>query len=1084
MSPWRYLLRSLAWHWRSHLAAALGAAVATAALAGALLTGSSVRESLRGLVLERLGNTGHVLISRGFFPAELARAFRPDFPATALIGLEGSAAHEASKRRAPVDVYGIDDSFYRFHGRQAVAPSGRDALLSPALAAEFGAKAGDTILLRVEEPSAIPREFLYGRKDETARTLRFRVGDRISPAALAEFAPRPRQGEVRAVFVPLARLQRELKVDGQVNTLLLGGGSASTEGALAQRLRLSFRLEDAGLRLRPRQGSDEMVLEHTSTILDDRTAERALEVGRALGILTRPSLVYLANSIAIHGRRIPYSLVAAVDDATLAEVNSDLPLPPTSRPPVVLNQWAATDLGAKLGDTVTLDYFVWAANGELQSESAEFQLAAITPISGLAADRDLAPTYPGISDRASLSGWDPPFPIDLKRVRPRDEQYWQLYRTTPKAWVPIETGRKLWGTRFGSYTSIRFAIGDPRLAGVLRDGIDPLASQFSLIPVRRQSLEASSGSTDFGEYFLYFSFFVLVSALLLMALFFRLGVERRRQETGLLRALGFSEAAVRRLFLTEGLLVAAAGSILGALLAPVWAGLILHGLRTWWSGATGTRLLRLEWNPALLGAGCLAGLLVAAFAIWQALRKWDGLSPRALYFTAAERPAGRWLPAVSWGAAGAALLLLALSLMKWMPAAGAFFGAGFLLLVAFLCRASLWLRQPRFALTGIPGRGALAGLALRNAAWRPGRTLLCLALIAPAAFLLVALESFRPTGAGNTAGYTLYAESLAPLIPDPNTVQGREALNLPAAPALRWTRFRLRPGDDVSCLNLYRPRNPRILGVPAEFAARRPFQFAGSTGESPETLADPWLLLDVQMNRGVIPAIVDQNSLQYVLHKKLGDEIELEREGSPPLRLLLVASLQGSPFQSEILISEKSFKRLFPQVAGWRVFLIEGPASAQGALEESLSDYDFDAQTVAERLAGYHRVEDTYLSTFQALGAFGLLLGTIGLAAVLLRNTLERRRELALLRAAGFGERQLQQVILLETAAVLAAGLLAGALCALLAVAPALVQRGSGIPVAAVAGMLILILAGGLVAAWVAARAALRGPLVAALRSE
>jgi ABC-type lipoprotein release transport system permease subunit len=54
-----------------------------------------------------------------------------------------------------------------------------------------------------------------------------------------------------------------------------------------------------------------------------------------------------------------------------------------------------------------------------------------------------------------------------------------------------------------------------------------------------------------------------------------------------------------------------------------------------------------------------------------------------------------------------------------------------------------------------------------------------------------------------------------------------------------------------------------------------------------------------------------------------------------------------------------------------------------------------------ERLANFHRVENTYLSTFQMLGGLGLILGTLGMAAVLLRNVLERRRELALLRAVG-----------------------------------------------------------------------------------
>ena len=58
--------------------------------------------------------------------------------------------------------------------------------------------------------------------------------------------------------------------------------------------------------------------------------------------------------------------------------------------------------------------------------------------------------------------------------------------------------------------------------------------------------------------------------------------------------------------------------------------------------------------------------------------------------------------------------------------------------------------------------------------------------------------------------------------------------------------------------------------------------------------------------------------------------------------------------------------------------------------------------TTTDRLAEFHRVENTYLSTFQALGGLGLLLGTVGLGAVLLRNALERRRELALLEAVGY----------------------------------------------------------------------------------
>src|SRR5204863_988206 len=90
-------------------------------------------------------------------------------------------------------------------------------------------------------------------------------------------------------------------------------------------------------------------------------------------------------------------------------------------------------------------------------------------------------------------------------------------------------------------------------------------------PVRAEGLAASGGSTDFGEYFVYFSFFLVASALVLAALFFRLGVEQRAREVGLLRAVGFGTSRVRRLFVAEGLLLAAIGSLIGM------AGAVVYG---------------------------------------------------------------------------------------------------------------------------------------------------------------------------------------------------------------------------------------------------------------------------------------------------------------------------------------------------------------------------------------------------------------------------------------------------------------------------------------------------------------------------
>ena len=154
------------------------------------------------------------------------------------------------------------------------------------------------------------------------------------------------------------------------------------------------------------------------------------------------------------------------------------------------------------------------------------------------------------------------------------------------------------------------------------------------------------------------------------------------------------------------------------------------------------------------------------------------------------------------------------------------------------------------------------------------------------------------------------------------------------------------------------------------------------------------------------------------------------------------------------------------------------------ALEESFSDYGFDVQPTAARLAAFHRVENTYLSTFRALGGLGLLLGTLGLAAVLLRNVLERRRELALLRAVGFRPAQLAAMVLAENVALLALGLATGTGAAAVAIAPALAVRGGSVPVLSAAALLGAVFAAGIASSLAATAAALRSPLLDSLKSE
>src|SRR5579862_3915224 len=148
------LARNLRWYWRTNLAVLVGVATAVGVLGGALLVGSSVRSSLRELVLERLGNADFVIVRNGFFREELASGFSPACP---IIAINGIVVHEPSGRRASgVQVYGVDERFWKLQEEPGEPPRGREVLLSAALEQELGAKGDDTILIRVQKPSAIP----------------------------------------------------------------------------------------------------------------------------------------------------------------------------------------------------------------------------------------------------------------------------------------------------------------------------------------------------------------------------------------------------------------------------------------------------------------------------------------------------------------------------------------------------------------------------------------------------------------------------------------------------------------------------------------------------------------------------------------------------------------------------------------------------------------------------------------------------------------------------------------------------------------------------------------------------------------
>jgi hypothetical protein len=537
---------------------------------------------------------------------------------------------------------------------------------------------------------------------------------------------------------------------------------------------------------------------------------------------------------------------------------------------------------------------------------------------------------------------------------------------------------------------------------------------------------------------------------------------------------------------------------------------MLWGLATIWRRAVAESSLQYHATTASLLMGFFAGTVVAATTIWFTLRKQARQPARLLLAEGGEQhdfelkarpgPSSKRHNSAIWLAftAGLGAVLVA----GWGAfshsgdSAGMFFGAGALLLIAGLAAFAAWLKS----LAGQPParRLTLTGLGVRTCARRRKRSLATSALLACGCFVIVAIGIFRLDAnrdavqkSSGTGGFSLMGNSTMPVIQDLNTRTGREFFGLsePELSGVKVVALRVHDGDEASCLNLNRSRQPRLLGVKPELLAGR-FTFAAvAKGLDPR---EGWNLLATRAMASreteEIPAIGDANSIEWALGKKLGDALDYVDEHGRPFKVRLVAAVANSILQGSLIIDEGEFTRHFPGESGHRLFLLDTPgnsaAQVSAALSRALQDVGLELTPAAQRLNEFNAVQNTYLGTFQILGGLGLLLGSTGLGVVVLRNVLERRGQLGLFLAVGFRKRSLHRMILIEHGALLAIGLGIGILAAVLSVLPAIIAPGRQIPYLSLAITLVLVLLNGTIWTWLATKFALRGDLLAALRNE
>ncbi|HOO99105.1 MAG TPA: ABC transporter permease [Bacteroidales bacterium] len=1074
----RNIFRSIIYNRKDVIYQVVIVAILTAVISGSLLTGESVRDSLRQTSAEKLGNT-HFVISSGlrFFNASLdsSLSLHTGDRAVSILELDGySQNFSTGKTVLNAKILGVNEDFFVFSNGAPVFIERGYAALNERAAVMLGVAPGDDIIVRFSQVDPIPANapFSPGNLEHDSRVLK--VGVILKPGESADFSLSVSQTTPVNIFINIDDIVHGEEVQTPANRILVDPSEKREVSYYRTVLGEILNVNDIGFTLRRSFVSGEPELVSSRIFIDSVLVDAILSSVNG----SYPVLTYLANSFTFGDRVTPYSFVSSFDGPLTRDLADN---------GVIISRWMADDLGLKEGDEVDMTWFVQGFAGKLEETGNKFFVAGIAEWGNESLDPSLMPDFPGISGRSTCSDWDAGIPVLLDRIREKDEEYWNQYGGTPKAFLNYRTGKKLWSNNFGSATAIRFPrnldTGD--IMAILDGVIDPGEAGITVNDVKTSSLKAAEGGTDFGSLFLSLGFFIIVSNLILLSLAVKLFFDSRKTQVTTFFSLGFRKRDIRRMLFTEELFITVSGALPGAFAGYVINVVMINALNGVWRGAVHTDALSHTFSFLPLITGFIAAVLVSLVLIF--------------FLT------GRFISSLSQTTTGElklhsfrrnnVFLVLSLVLSSGMlmisffstrsATISAFASGAFFFMLMLLILRAYYIR----------GRyRSIHTLSKRYYFFNPGEALTPVMIIAAGIFAVMitaANKQFpdeRLLPSGGTGGYLLWGETALPVGYDLNSTDGRIEFGLDDEELsdLVFIQAGRVSGDDASCLNLNLVSTPPILGIdPQKFIERESFSFVSKLNGIP--VENPWEIQGKDPADNVVYGVADETVLKWGLKIGTGDTIIVSAEDGSPLYIVIAGGLRSSVFQGHVLIHEDDLFRYFPSVAGNSVFLIDGDRMKADLYIETLSDrfkgYGMQVTRTTDRLESFLEVTNTYLNVFMILGVFGMVLGAAGLGFVLLRSYNRRKREFALMAATGFSRTAVRNYIMKDQVLIVIWGIITGTLSGLIATMPSLMS-GTYVNWRIIVLMALLIAVTGISAISLSLRSIKKESLIRQLRNE
>jgi putative ABC transport system permease protein len=1086
--------KTIKYYWKQNLALLLGTIISTAVLTGALIIGDSVRSSLIHLVDLRLGKAEFALVTGDrFVRTQLATEISDKLKVESapLLYTQGIAINTNNQTRInKTDIIGIDDRFWELSDKEVIELNDDEVIVNSNIAERLQLNIGDEILIRLEKPSIIPLNAPFVSEEDQTQSFRLIIKAIVDEDNLGRFSLKSNQAEPYNIFVSREFISQELDLEDLCNIILTSNieNKNLTQNELDNFLDRSWKLKDLSLQVREIEETNEIEIISDRIFIDEAISKEI----EAIAFPQKKILSYLVNSIEANGNETPYSFASALN---AENINNN---------ETIINQWLADDLKVKIGDSISMKYYIVGPLRKLQEETSYFKISAIIPTESELSNKTLMPAFPGLADAGSCSDWETGVPIDLKKIRDKDEKYWDDFKGTPKAYISFEKGKEIWDNNFGTVTSIRFNKKDisiDELRNELHKKLNPKLAGLFFIPVKEKGIIAAKNMVDFGELFLSLSFFIIAAGLLLTFLIYSFNTQSRSKESGILAGLGLNKKLILKIRIWESFIVIIVGGCLGALVGILYNYGILAGINSIWEDVVRTNMIDVYIIPTTLITGVIIGALLSIITVFLVTRNSLKHSVSDLvksYYTQNTlniKFKNRVFFIISILAYSIVLLILIFSFVNssnlnaslYLSAGGIFLTGCIFLINNFLA----------FDKSNSDKDLSVSTLAFKNAKRNKGRSLATIILLAIGTFSVIITGANRKSFYGTeenknsgTGGFLYWIEMTVPILKDLNSDEGKEEYGLFGESVFDSTKFlqmHLFDGDDASCLNLNQVQNPKILGIDADLLQKREaFSFDKIlNGLDTKKL---WNELDKNYGENVIPAIADQTVIQWGLLKSVGDTLYYSNENGDELKLVLIAGLGASVFQGHILISEKHFIENFPSISGSQIMLVDDNNKNASSLSEELKfyfqDYGIEINETSDRLKEFYSVTNSYLSIFLALGALGVIIGTIGLGIVLLRNMMDRKSEIAILLATGFKRKQVFKIIFYENLMVLIIGMIIGILSALIGILPSIMSPSFVMPIGFISAVTLLIFVSGLIWIYFPAKIAMKENLVQTLREE